>query len=224
MNVEHFRAFLWLRWRLLINQLRRGGIANAVILALFAVGTVALSIGACVGFFLVGVFAVGDALPTVILYVWDGLVVAFLFAWMMGLLIELQRSEVLSLDKVLHLPVSLRGAFLINYISSLFSVTLMVFLPGLLAFGIGLAVARGPLLLLLLPLVAAFLFMVTALTYQFQGWLASLMANKRRRRTVIVLCDWSIHPDLPAAEPGESAPPVGPPANRARPPRTELRN
>ena len=29
--------------------------------------------------------------------------------------------------------------------------------------------------------------MVTALTYQFQGWLASLMSNPRRRRTVIVV-------------------------------------
>jgi hypothetical protein len=29
--------------------------------------------------------------------------------------------------------------------------------------------------------------MVTALTYQFQGWLAALMVNKRRRRTVIVV-------------------------------------
>jgi len=186
-NVEHFRAFLWLRWRLLINQLRRGGIANVVILALFAVGAVTLAIGAFVAFFLVGVFALRDESPTVILYVWDGLVVAFLFAWCMGLMIELQRSEVLSLDKVLHLPVSLRGAFLINYVSSLFSVPLMVFLPGMLALSLGLAIARGPLLLLVLPLVAAFLLMVTALTYQFQGWLASLMANKRRRRTVIVL-------------------------------------
>src|SRR5439155_15992091 len=41
--------------------------------------------------------------------------------------------------------------------------------------------------LLLLPLLAAFLLMVTALTYQFQGWLASLMVNQRRRRTIIVL-------------------------------------
>ena len=37
-----------------------------------------------------------------------------------------------------------------------------------------------------LPALAAFLLMVTALTYQFQGWLASLMSNPRRRRTVIV--------------------------------------
>lgn len=42
-------------------------------------------------------------------------------------------------------------------------------------------------MLLVLPLLAAFVLMVTALTYQFQGWLASLMSNPRRRRTIIVL-------------------------------------
>ncbi len=55
-----------------------------------------------------------------LLLVWDGLVLAFLFFWLIGLLLELQRSEVLSLDKFLHLPVSLRGAFLINYLSCVF--------------------------------------------------------------------------------------------------------
>ncbi len=57
-------------------------------------------------------------------------------------------------------------------------------------FGFALALvltSRGSLLLRVLPLLAAFLLMVTALTYQFQGWLASLMSNPRRRRTVIVM-------------------------------------
>jgi ABC-2 type transport system permease protein len=43
------------------------------------------------------------------------------------------------------------------------------------------------LLLVALLLLAAFLLMVTAITYQFQGWLAALMSNPRRRRTVIVI-------------------------------------
>src|SRR5439155_26927105 len=38
----------------------------------------------------------------------------------------------------------------------------------------------------------AFMLMITAITYQFQGWLASLMQNKRRRRTVIVVVTASI--------------------------------
>jgi hypothetical protein len=95
---------------------------------------------------------------------------------------ELQRTEPLSLSKLMHLPISTNGAFLINYLSSLISVSLILFLPAMLGITLGVALGQSPLFLLLLPLLAAFLFMVTALTYQFQGWLASLMANKRRRQ------------------------------------------
>ena len=138
------------------------------------------------------------------------MVVAFLFFWMIGLLTELQRAEGLALDKFLHLPVSPAGAFLINYLSSLFSLTLIVFVPAM----IGL-IARagrspmGPAMLLALPLLAAFVLAVTAVTYQFQGWLASLMTNPRRRRTVIVVRDGRVHPPRPAAEPDQRGPPVG---------------
>lgn len=187
MNWEQFRALLWLRWRLLIDQLRRSGIANVVILGLMLVFVVFFALGMSITFLFVGASALSDASSGDLMLVWDGIVIAFLFFWLMGLLLELQRSEVLSLDKLLHLPVSLRGAFIINYLSSLFSVCLAVFVPSMLTLTIGLAVARGPVMLLQIPLVAAFILMVTALTYQFQGWLASLMANPRRRRTVIVL-------------------------------------
>jgi hypothetical protein len=186
-NREHLRAFLWLRWRLLVNQLRRGGVVNVVIVALLVVGAVLLSASLFVGFFLIGLFALPDASPQTILYVWDGLVVAFLFLWMTGLMVDLQRSEVLSLEKFLHLPVSLKGAFLINYVSSLLSVSLVLVVPGMVALALALAIVKGPAMLLVLPLLAAFLLMVTAISYQFQGWLASLMVNQRKRRTVIVV-------------------------------------
>src|SRR5439155_5630650 len=89
--------------------------------------------------------------------------------------------------KFMHLPVSPAGGFLINYVSSFFSLTLLVFLPAMLGLALGMILGKGAALLLTLPLLAAFVLMVTALTYQFQGWLASLMINPRRRRTVIVI-------------------------------------
>ena len=186
MNGQHFRTFLWLRWRLLVNQIKRGGAANVVVIALLGVAGAALSAVLAVTFFLIG-WGLGGASAPVLLYVWDGVVIAFLFAWMTGLLVELQRSEVLSLEKFLHLPVALRGVFLINYLSSFVSVSLLLFLPAMVALALGLALSCGPAMLLVLPLLAGFVLAVTAVTYQFQGWLASLMANKRRRRTVIVL-------------------------------------
>jgi ABC-2 type transport system permease protein len=120
------------------------------------------------------------------MYAADAVVVAFLFFWGIGLIAELQRTEPLSLSKFMHLPVSVNGAFLINYLSSLLRLSLIVFVPVLLGFSLALVWTGGVLLLPVLPALAAFLLMVTALTYQFQGWLASLMSNPRRRRTVIV--------------------------------------
>jgi len=185
-NREHFRVFIWLRWRLRVNQFRKGGTLNLIFFAMIAVCSVISAIGLAITGFFVGWLALPQANEHVRLFVWDGIVVAMLFFWMIGLLAELQRSESLSLDKFLHLPVSLSGAFLINYLSSLFSLTLMVFVPGMIGLILGQTIAHGPLMLLALPLILAAVFALTAVTYQFQGWLATLMANPRRKRTILV--------------------------------------
>jgi hypothetical protein len=186
-NWQQFRAIVWLRWRLFLNQLNRAGTVNAVILAILAAGAVLCAGVLCITLFFVGLFLLANVSAPVLLLVWDGLVVGLLFCWAIGLIVELQRSEVLNLEKFLHLPVTLTGAFLVNYLASLLSLTLLVFAPSMFGLALGLVFGRGPALLLLIPLLLAFLLMVTALTYQFQGWLASLMVNQRRRRTIIVL-------------------------------------
>jgi len=134
---------------------------------------------------LLGVFVLPMASPPILMLVWDGVVAAFLFVWMVELLVELQRSEILSMEKFLHLPVSLNGAFLINYAGSMLSPVAFVSLSAMIGLSIGLTFSMGPSMLVLFPLVAAFFVAVTSITYQFRGWLASLMVNKRRRRTII---------------------------------------
>lgn len=186
MNLEHLKTFLWLRYRLRVNQFRRGGALNFVIMAIVAWAAVILSGVLLFAGFFVGLLALPQAPPWVKLVVWDGIVLALLFSWMIGLMTDLQRSDGLALDKFLHLPVSPVGAFLINYLSSLASLTLIVFVPGMVGLILGQVFGEGPAMLLALPLLAAFLLALTALTYQFQGWLASLMSNPRKRRTVIV--------------------------------------
>jgi hypothetical protein len=192
MNWHHVQAILWLRWRMRVNQFRRGGTLQLVIMAFVVVIALLAGIGFFFAGFLVGDFGLVQAPPIIQMAVWDGLVGVFLFSWTAGVVAELQRAESLSLEKLLHLPVSLTGAFLINYFATLLSISMIVFLPGMTGLSLGLAFAKGPRMLLLLPLLAAFVLMVTALTYQFQGWLASLMQNKRRRRTVLVIVTASV--------------------------------
>jgi hypothetical protein len=186
-NREHLRAFLWLRWRLRVNQIRKAGTFNAVLtfvlIGFVLVFSAALFVGGCAA----GFGALPDADPAVRLLVWDGVLAAFLLFWLMVLVSDLQRTEALAIDKVLHLPVSPGGAFVVNYLSTLASLTLVAFVPGMVGLILGQVCAGSAASLLALPLLAAFVFALTAVTYQFQGWLAAMMTNPRRRRTVVVL-------------------------------------
>ena len=191
MNWEHLKTFLWLRWRLIANRNKRAGVTSVVLQGILTAALLGAGLVAFFGGIAAGYYALPKAPPAVFMYVWDGVVVAFLFMWMVELMVELQRSELLSLDKFLHLPVSLGGAFVINYVGSISSLGAIIFLPLMLGLSIGLVFSIGPIMLLMFPLIGAFALMVTALTHQFRGWLASLMVNQRRRRTVITIATFS---------------------------------
>ncbi len=186
MNWAHFKAFIWLRWRLMRNQWRRAGSLNAALMIIVAVSALVTAIPLFIGVFALAVYLIPKAEPSYLMYVWDGLIFFFLLFWAIGLLVELQKNDPLSLSKFLHLPVSVKGAFLINYFSSLFRLSLLFFGPILAAFALALVYVQGVKQLPVLPSLAAFLLMITAPTYQFQGWLGSMMSNPRRRRTVVV--------------------------------------
>ncbi len=186
MNWQHLRAFAWLRWRLLVNQWSRGGALNTALMVVVTIVALLTAVPLLVASFLIGRYAIPRAQPMQLLFAWDVLILVLLLFWSIGLITELQRTEPLSLSKFLHLPVSAREAFLLNYLSSLVRLSLILVGPVMLGFGLALVDSKGLLLLPVLPSLAAFLLMITALTYQFQGWLAALMSNPRRRRTVIV--------------------------------------
>jgi ABC-2 type transport system permease protein len=187
-NTSHFLTIVWLRWRLMVNQWTRGGALNGVILATLIFISIPTILAMFVGAFLGGAFSPPEELtPDFLMYMWDGIILYFLMFWIVGMLLELKRSETLSISKFLHLPVSLTSVFVLNYLSSFFCFSMAVFLPMTLGFVFGLIVSRGAAMLLLLASLLAFFLMVTALTYQFQGWLAALMVNKRLRRNVIVV-------------------------------------
>jgi hypothetical protein len=177
---------LWLRWRLTRNQWMRGGTVHAVIAMLFLAAAAVLAVGGSIGGLAGGFWGLSPASPEAMLWTWDALVATFLFWWTTGLITELQRSEMLDLSRFLHLPLSLGGVFLLNYLASHLSLSLALMLPAMLGLAVGLVLGSGPAMALLVPLVLAFVLMITAWTYCLRGWLAALMVNKRRRRAVIV--------------------------------------
>jgi hypothetical protein len=186
MNWDQLSAILWLRWRLTRNQFARAGALNAVLSVIGMVLAAVLIIGAGVGGLLAGALGMSKAPPLAVLGIWDAIAMIFLFAWMIGVMAEMQRSETIDLGRLLHLPVSLRGIFVMNYLASLLTFSILIFLPGTMGLCAGLLWAAGWRMLPLVPLVFSFLFMVTAWTYCLRGWLVALMINPRRRRNVLV--------------------------------------
>jgi hypothetical protein len=186
LNWSQLKAIIWLRWRLSRNQFTRAGRLNAglsvVLAGLLLTATFALTVGGFIG----GVYSGPGLTSTTLLMIWDGAIFFFLIFWLMGLMVEIQRSESIDLTKLLHLPITLPQVFLFNYAASHAAPSMLLMPPAMIAFALGMAWSRGLRMALLVVLILSFLFLLTSWTYCLRGWLASLMTNKRRRRSIIV--------------------------------------
>lgn len=185
MDASQLRTILWLRWRLSRNQWSRGGLFNLVLTTFVTVALLVLGIVSGIAGVLVGFFVLAEASPLKLLVVWDVFAGLFLFAWMIGLVSEIQRSETIDIGRMLHLPISLKDIFIINYLASHLTLSVILFLPWTLGLCTGLSLGRGGYMIGLVPLVLGFVFMISAWTYCLRGWLVTLMVNKRRRRAII---------------------------------------
>ncbi len=191
-TLSHFWTFVWLRWRIRINQLRHGSSLGKALAAILLV-SFALS---CVGVLVFSVI-LGATVPRLIprenyFLFWDGLSAIFCFVWVIHVATDVQRTDAITLDRILHLPVAFSQVFAINYLSFLMSMTLALMFVCCLGFMLGSCFAIGPIALLFLIPLVFFLLAVTALTYQLQGWLAALMSNPRRRQLIMILLPFCI--------------------------------
>lgn len=186
MNQEQLQTILWLRWRLTRNQWQRAGGFGAVLAVIIAVGAVGLGGATFVGGLLGAALGLGEVQPEVVMGICLGVTVAFLVFWLIGLLAELQRAETIDLQRLLHLPVALGQMFAINFVASHFALSIILMVPAMTGLALGLTIARGPVMLLLLPLAWSMVFMISAWTYCLRGWLAAMMSNPRRRRAIIM--------------------------------------
>jgi hypothetical protein len=183
---DQLLALLWLRLTLFRHTLTSDKVVSLALAATVLAGLVVLSIGAGVGLFLLGMnLRAKEAWITLVIS--DVYIGIFLFFWLFGLMMELQRSEIIDFRKMLYLPVSLPLVFLLNYAASLFSALLPLFVLPMLGLSIGLAIGLGARMLLVFPLGLVFYLMIGAWTYYVRGLVAMLMENKRRRRIVLAV-------------------------------------
>ena len=183
---------LLLRWQLTRNQVRKSGGLGAAIAGVIALVAALIAAGSLSGGLAVGALLLKDATPQTIMSVWLGFTVVFLFVWVTGLLANMQRSESIDLQQLMHLPVPLGRIFVFNFLASHLTPSLAIAIPAIIGLASGLVVSRGATMLLVLPLALGTVFMVTAWTYCLRGWLAAMISNPRKRRSVIMMLGVSV--------------------------------
>ncbi|XZE33613.1 hypothetical protein SH501x_004404 [Pirellulaceae bacterium SH501] len=178
--------FIWLRFRLRYNQVTHSSkLAQALgILGIAFVACATLAVwmsGLLGGYFFTRLFGVENHY-----LLWDGLLIVATVSWGIHVLNEAQRGDPITFDKILHLPITPAQAFVVNYLSSLGSTVFFMTVGGFLGFILGSIFILGWVGILFVIPTVCFLFSMTALTYWLQGWLAAVMANPRKRQTVLV--------------------------------------
>ncbi|MCA9217247.1 MAG: hypothetical protein KDB27_29460, partial [Planctomycetales bacterium] len=184
---QQLKTIVWIRWRVTVNKMRKAGaigglIASLMLVILFI--SMAVNFVSAVG---LGIAFLPQASATTVFFIWGAIVALMLIFWSVGLMTELQRSEILSLKQFLHLPVSGHSIFLLNFLSSFACLTMALFLPVIIGLAIAHVVIDGPVMLLLFPVISACLLLLTSVTYQLRGWLALMMEDKRRARNIAVM-------------------------------------
>ena len=144
MNWAQLQTVLWLRTRLVLNQWTRGGGLGAVLAIVMLVASGFTGGMLFFGGLAAGKFLFQTASPQVFMFTWAGLTMAFLMFWGVGLMTELQRTESIDLQRLMHLPVLLGQLFVINYLASHFALSVILTVPAMLGLALGLAWERGP--------------------------------------------------------------------------------
>jgi hypothetical protein len=121
------------------------------------------------------------------LAIWNGLSVMFLIFWMVSLFNDAVRGDTLSLQRLMHLPISPASVFAFNYLLSWINIPLIFFLASGTGLVFGSSLAIGPTVLWKWIPVLSFAAMISALTSHIQGKLLVWLVNPRSRTWIMTL-------------------------------------
>jgi len=183
-----FLALFRLRWTLFRRGWsRHNAIGFAVLAALFAGGGV-ISLALSVALYWAGEHLSEIDSPLHLALLLNIALGIYFFCYLWGILMDIHRTDLMDYRKMLFLPISLPGIFLINFMVSVLSPLPLFTLPCIIGLLWGLAHGYGPVVIYAgLPNLLLLLLALGAWAYYLRGKIAILMENKRRRRIVFML-------------------------------------
>lgn len=183
----YVRQLIWLRRLLWRRRWRR---KSATLRTIGSIGVVLGVLASLLGFFValaVGIFGLPVIETSTVALIFAGLIYVFTFMRFISLVTGVQSGEGFPMDNLLHLPFSIRQVFYLNFTMAQINLPNLIFLPMMLALGLGSAISLGIANVLMLVFILVFATFMSAVLYQFQGWVVTSVKNKRNRLTFLYI-------------------------------------
>lgn len=180
-------ALVILQFHLVRNTLTGGKLIAYFVMG--AIGAAAFAFAGLLAWFfhLLGAGWFPEQTRSMTLLALNLLLLVYLLGWFWGFAMEMQRSDVIDVKKMLYFPVPLSIINGINYLVSLAGFTTLFYTAASLGLISGLWWAGGARQLLAVPAAGLFYFAASAWAYYLRGLMAVWMENKRRRRILLSL-------------------------------------
>lgn len=183
--MQYLQALAILQFHLMRHSITGGKLVAYFILGVVATGVLFFAGGLAWILYYLGATWFPRQPHDLILVALNLLLLIYLVGWFWGLAMEVQRSDVLDVRKMLYFPVPLWMINAINFLLSLPGITSMLYAAGTLGLMIGIFQATGGGLFPGLSAAAAFFFVASAWAYCLRGFMTVWMENKRRRRMLM---------------------------------------
>ncbi len=192
MNWKQLTGPIELRFRLIKNQIVKGGTFNTAFLTVAFILLIFMSVVSFLGTVIGGALLLGPLRAEWIVLTWNVATLVFIGSSIFELMNSVQQNDAIEIDRLLHLPLTMGGAFSLNYLSSLASLNMLMLAPIVIGLAIAMPIAKGWHCFIAIPLSVSFLFMVTALMFQLRGWFAGLAKNKRTKGWLMIVVPFAL--------------------------------
>lgn len=196
--IRSLRAFVWLRWRLVLNSVRGGRrrdtfeqISRALALAVPFI-LVALAFGSVVAMAIVGFWG-GNAVATglvsmnVVLAIARGVLFGLLLVIIIFAVTSPVQGSLTHYTRLLLLPISRRVLHLVEVLSSLADPWIAFLAPGLLLFAVGVSFGGRTIAAIWAAVAASLFLVVLAALAALVGFLVAWLVRDRRRSELFTL-------------------------------------
>jgi hypothetical protein len=183
-HFEQWSALAHAYWRSKLNRWVSDSIISRAIQSIFLgllIAAVLIWFGVLFGGGYVLAKSTADGKAFAAVGAWNALCGGFLFLWLIGLANDATRGDSLSLQKLMHLPISPASVFALNFLLTWINLPIVFFLSSGLGLVLGGCLVEGIAGLWKLAPVLSYALMVSALTSQVQGKLQVLLQNPKTR-------------------------------------------